>query len=279
MFHQTQKAFRSSMTQVDVLESGRSMTDLIARELEQMVPSQFSYTNNANNLNNPSINFFAFVSPDFAQPLLQELPGNAAPRINVVQTMFLLSKVNQDWIGTGYQVRPDYLNAGLGTLYRFSTNVPKARARGLSQAFLNALPPLGVAPTNLNRVADGVVHFRVIAFDTNGVPIVVSNNRLAFPWSINRTLIGITNSFGSYDSLNNQNNYYFLSNAVPASLELEIGFLEPHLVDKYRAISGGQSNVPALEAAQRLFLSNHVANVHLFRQRIPIRNVDFRAYQ
>src|SRR5207249_3230361 len=110
MFHQVQKAFRSSMTQVDVLESGRSITHMTARDLEQMVASSF---NSTNPLAYQTTNFFAFVSPDFASALHQPLPGNVPERTNVVQTIFFLSKVNQDWIGTGYQVRPDYLNAGV----------------------------------------------------------------------------------------------------------------------------------------------------------------------
>jgi hypothetical protein len=34
-----------------------------------------------------------------------------------------------------------------------------------------------------------------------------------------------------------------------------------------------------LQGAQRSYLSNHVSEVHLFRQRIPIRNVDYTAYK
>jgi hypothetical protein len=76
-----------------------------------------------------------------------------------------------------------------------------------------------------------------------------------------------------YASVPDRYNYYFFSNAVPAYLELEVGFLEPHLLDRLKGI--GNAN----PAAQYAYLSNHVANVHLFRRRIPIRNVDFLAYQ
>jgi hypothetical protein len=67
-------------------------------------------------------------------------------------------------------------------------------------------------------------------------------------------------------------NCYFFSNAVPAYVELEVGFLEPHILDRFKALNGNP-------LAQTQYLSNHVANVHLFRRRIPIRNVDFSAYQ
>ena len=67
-----------------------------------------------------------------------------------------------------------------------------------------------------------------------------------------------------------QVNCYFFSNAVPAYVELELGVIEPNIFERYKSLSG----VPA-----DTYLSNHVANVHLFRQRVPIRNVDFAAYQ
>src|SRR5450631_107530 len=39
MFNQTRRAFTSSLTQVDVLESGRAAADLVGREMEQMAAS------------------------------------------------------------------------------------------------------------------------------------------------------------------------------------------------------------------------------------------------
>jgi hypothetical protein len=69
---------------------------------------------------------------------------------------------------------------------------------------------------------------------------------------------------------------YFLGSAVPASIELEIGLLEPQILARYRAI--GSANA-ALQSAQYQYLYNRAAQVHIFRQRIPIRNVDYTAYQ
>jgi len=280
MFNQTQKAFRSSMTQVDLLESGRAVTAVVAGEMEQMIPTELPYSGAY-----LSTNFFAELSPAFNQPLLQGLPGmptapsTASQRTNVVQTIFFVSKMNQDWIGTGYQVRPDYANAGVGTLYRFSTNFTKPSAIRLSSNFcFAAATPLTATPSAMNRIADGVVHFRVRAFATNGFPISygtmgtngVFRTNAFFP---NSNYYRVTNTIVVANNIGGEANYYFLSNALPASLELEVGFLEPHILDRYRGI--GNANV----AAQRAYLSNHVAQVHIFRQRIPIRNVDFSAYQ
>jgi len=66
-------------------------------------------------------------------------------------------------------------------------------------------------------------------------------------------------------------NYAFWSNALPAYVELELGVLEPNIVDHFKAIGN--------PTAQVNYLSNHVAQVHVFRQRVPIRMVDYSVYQ
>ena len=130
MFAQTQKAFMASITQTDVLEAGRIQTDMMVRELSQIAPSGRAFTTN----------LFAESSPLFSQPLLQGLPGTTYrgipgtqdQRTNLVQKIFFLSLYNQDWYGIGYQVIPDYANAGVGTLYRFATNHINSAATNLS---------------------------------------------------------------------------------------------------------------------------------------------------
>jgi len=67
-----------------------------------------------------------------------------------------------------------------------------------------------------------------------------------------------------------QEGSYFVSNAVPAFVELEIGVLESDVLKRWRGMS---------PVAGANYLSNHVAQVHIFRQRIPIRNADYSAYQ
>jgi hypothetical protein len=66
---------------------------------------------------------------------------------------------------------------------------------------------------------------------------------------------------------------YFLSNAVPGAVELELGILERGIVERCRSIGAENALV------QLQYLSNHVGQVHLFRQRIPVRNVSRSAYQ
>jgi hypothetical protein len=289
MFNQTQKAFRSSMTQVDVLEAGRAVMDMISRDLEMTVASEMPDTNGPG-----CTNFFAELTPMMTQGVLQGLPGSQASRTNVFHDVFVMGKQNLDYVGIGYHVQPDGGSQIVGTLYRFMTNRPKASfggqsASGLSLEFRLATnppagAPAGAAPGKMSRIADGVVHFSVRAFDTNGCPFTYIKTAPAFGMFRTNGYVQVGALGSDYAIMHNSRvtvpnpalpdryNYYFFSNAVPAYLELEVCFLEPHILDRLRGLNGNPT-------AQTQYLSNHVANVHLFRRRIPIRNVDFLAYQ
>jgi len=242
MFGQTQRAFRSSMTQVDVLATGRATMDLLARELEQITPSYGAHTTN-----------FYVTRANFTPPaLIQPLPGTTPTetRTNVLEEFFFLTRENQQWTGTGYLVsRP---NEGVGTLYRFHTNAPATAIGNLSSYFKNS------ALTNLNRIADGVVHLRVRAYDTNGYALLPINSRSNITVRFDNGVPG--NYF-----------YFFTNNAVPAYLDVELGILEERTLERVRSIGN--------QTAKRTFLENHAGQVHLFRQRVPVRNVDPTAYQ
>jgi type II secretory pathway pseudopilin PulG len=257
MFNQTQKAFKAGMTQVDVLEAGRMATDLIARELGEMTPSYHDFT----------VNFYAQI-PNY-RPLLQTLPASGSLRINLQESLYFLSRENQTWKGIGYFVRDGssfYANPGLvGTLYRFETNNQVAQFAWNSP---NLFPGFTVATNppflHISKILDGVVHFRIRTYDTNGM------------W-----MTGGTNYYGPNITVNNSGAavagpgevglYAFTNNAVPAYVEFELGILEPGTLARYRSIPDAtiQSN----------FLASHAGNVHLFRQRIAIRNLDPSAYQ
>ena len=287
MFNQTQRAFRSSMTQVDVLESGRAVTEMLARELEQMVASQGGAVNNGTYL---STNFFAEVHYAFTEPAVQGLPGATGLRSNIVQRFFFITHQNQDWTGTGFQVAPDYTVAGrglgtVGTLYRFATNTSKYGTVYLSGQFEDTMRRAALSGrytnSTLSRIADGVVHLRLRAFDTYGRLITPAfGNYPPQPGTLLSTVwqwdVGDPNYNSFY--INDQIDYYFRSNAVPAYLELELGILEPRTLERLRSLVSNPSDPNQVPNA-RTYLSNHVAQVHIFRQRIAVRNVDYAAYQ
>jgi len=251
MFNQTQRAFKTGMTQTDVLEAGRTTMDLLARELEQISPSEYpDYLSGG--IRYRAANFFVEPSPGFSwiDPLLQELPGNSLPRTNLVQRFYFLSKLNQDWVSTGYEVWPEDGNGWVGSLYRFTaTNSPRGYRLTNDIAFRNSLP------ANMSRVADGIVHLRVRAFANNGR--LITTNYLTGTNAMYQVRLNgpYTNSPNAlvYNSSSDvrQAACYFMSNALPAYLELELGLLEPQTLQKYRSIP-----VPL---AARQYLSNHVA--------------------
>ena len=265
MFNQTQRAFRLGMAQTDVLESGRVASDLLGRELQEIVPTS----------SNTNFNF----SPSFYAELMnlrntsvQPLNGTGPvqARANMLEDIFFVTHENQTWSGIGYFVRSNIAfptGAGfnfVGALYRFETNDSAARFQqnpgGLVDGFAAAVD--GRARLVVSKIVDGVVHFRVRAFDTNGILISPL-------WVPTNGLITVREQFAALPGENTL--YVFKSNAVPASLELELGILEPQVFERMKSLPTPQ--------AQSNFLASQAAHVHLFRQRVSIRNVDPSGYQ
>jgi prepilin-type N-terminal cleavage/methylation domain-containing protein len=276
VFNSTQKAFRSSLTQTDVLESGRLAMGLMVGDLEAMTPSLSSsnviYLNSTSN----NVNFFAavnsFASPP--SPLYQSLIGANNPgtmRTNVVESFFSLSRQNingsPNWVGTGYVVNTNSPDGALYPLYRFymTTNTLGGTPASLYNAFTSN--PLTNSPP-WSHLMDGVVALTAHAYDPNGMGITG-------PYSIYNGLTNATNNNvyfllpGSGSGFG-ETGFYMYSNTVPASVEVELGVLEDAVLRRAEGLSG---------AAQTNYLSEHAGQVHLFRQRVLIRNVDPTAYQ
>lgn len=248
MYDRTQSVFKSGLTQTDVLESGRALVELMGRELEQIAPASVSNVVN-----------FSVDSPPVA-PMTQLLPptiGAGQRRTNVVQELYFVTEENRRWTATGYRVANPL--GGVGSLYRFQS--PPVHAMDLPlmyAAFVNA--PL----THLNRVADGVVHFRVRTFDPLGMVVGLTNGVPTIPPAAGAPML-IQPGPTAEDA-----DVAFWSNAVPARVELEIGVLEPRVAETARQ--------RPTAAAQRQYLLDKAGAVHLFRIRVPVRNVQPAAY-
>ena len=264
VFDQTQRAFKTGMSQVDVLESGRATMDLITREVEQMA----SLTGLGSNV----VNFIAEIPKDnggnpIYNPLEQELPGSGFARTNILQEFFFISRVNQDWIGTGYFV--DGGADGVGQLFRFSTNVSK---RDLNQVLARAgvydLYELyrSIDLTNFTRVADGVIHLKVNAYATNGYLV---DPPYVYEFSTNR-FSGRVDAF--YDGSAAAVGSVFMDGYLPTTIEIELAVVEPDVWTRIEAL-------PAAGTVRREYLETEAGKVHVFRQRVPIRRVDTDAYK
>lgn len=243
MFNQTQKAFTTGLTQVDVLEAGRTVTEIMGRELSQTTPTSAN-----------AINFYSQILPF---TLTQPLPGaTGAQRVNALSEVFFTTRENRTWTGIGYRVGS--ANTGMGTLYRFAlqTNVYSGGPDGLAGLYQNFAT---AEIKDMNRIIDGVVHFTVRAYDTNGVWIHSD---------IGQNIIASTNN----SPLAGEAWFYqFTNNAVPAFVEFELGVLEDRVLARAKSIPAGP--------ARTQYLANQASRVHLFRMRVPVHNVDPAAYQ
>lgn len=258
MFNQTRRAFVSSMTQVDVLESGRMATDMIAREIEQLAATSPAGKTNL-------VNFLVITNANYPATLMaQPLVDPTDLRTNNITQLYFVTRNNQQWNTIGYRLSGADYSSGIGTLYRFSTNnisftntAVLAQNNGLPLLFLQNDPTSGSG--YWSRVIDGVVDFRVSVFDMKG----------------NKMTNGLTSNItpsGSISLTNSSNGEYlweqFYGDALPAYVEIELGVLEDRALAHYRALS----NLPPPTAWA--YLTNHAAQVHIFRQRIPIRDVN-----
>ena len=255
VFNATQTAFRASLTQTDVLEGSRAAMQLITTDLRGMTPSGGA-SNVVGITTYGPVNFFTVANDNNYIPLSQNLPGSSVRRVNLLNKFFVLGRQNNKWIGVGYVV--DNTNSSpLYPLYRFyrETNITTSPVV-LFNEFANAIN--GAQWTNMSHVMDGVVHLVVRAQDTNGVWI--DNN---YTNAQNHLRLG---------SVYGEAQFYMFSNTVPASVELQFGVLED------RPLARAES-LPFQSVAQSNYLAQQAGRVHLFRQLVPIPNVDPTAYQ
>ena len=284
MFDQTRKAFTLGLNTSDYEGSGRVVMDLLTRDLQQMAPMNgtvmFTNTQNPANVYTNAVNFYVDGGPnvplnrDIAWPLVQ----NGDVMITTLQRLFFVTRYNQQWTAIGYKVDPIAVGQGLGvgTLYRYSagsiTNVTPSNPGPLlddffdNLAFAGAGYPANVAP--FNRIIDGVVNFRVRAFTAKGANTFPPGILITGPIYFD----GLTNIFAAQANVSpspvaGEYRYAFYGNADPGYVEVELSVLEPRTLEQFRALT----NTPAL-AAQ--FLTNHAGQVHVFRQRIPVRSLE-----
>jgi prepilin-type N-terminal cleavage/methylation domain-containing protein len=246
MFYETQRAFRTAATQEDVLEAGRATMQLISRELQELSPSGISNV----------VNFAVTNESTIAQPL----PGGGT-WVNFLQDLMILTRRNDEWSGIAYQVSdpelgPSTLGLGVGTLYRFTTNSSAAGMPYVSQE--TWLAARG-NHTDYHRIADGIVHFRLTAYDQNGLLLGPTNgvDTAIIP---NGTCTICDDNFCPCS-------YIFWNTDLPAYVDLELGVLEPKALAQFRAKFNPNNVVPA-----KNFLVTQAGKVHLFKQRIPIRS-------
>jgi hypothetical protein len=259
VFNSTQAAFRTGVTQAGILEGGRATMDLIAQDLKEMAPSD-----GVSNVNTGPVNFFVTVvnSPG---PLVQTLTASSRSRTNVLETFFILSRDNQTWKGAGYVVDTS-ATASINPLYRFTPTDLPARPDPW-QIFTNFLAnsqlPISQNNTNMSHLLDGVVDFRVRAFDINGVWMTNTLNFGGGQITTNKNVLFLPTAFG-------ETGFYMFSNTLPASVEIDMATLEDRTLQRAESLPNN---------LRTSYLQGQAGNVHVFRQSVSIPNVDPSVYQ
>jgi hypothetical protein len=213
-------------------------------------------------------------SANLAWPLVAA--GDAM--ITTQARLFFVTRYNQQWTAIGYKLDPNTVGLGVGTLYRYSaSSVNNSSTNALTNDFFNNSAfsgpnyPYYVAP--FNRIIDGVVNFRVRAYTGKGTnfyfpaPGVLVTNDLIFNGVANI----VASNYPAASPTAGEYYYEFYGNAVPGYVEVELGVLEPRTLERYRALAGNPG-------AALTFLTNHAGQVHTFRQRIPVWNLDPSVY-
>jgi prepilin-type N-terminal cleavage/methylation domain-containing protein len=278
VFGATQRALRSSLTYTDTLESGRAVMDEVTSDLQSMTPSDANSNLFFLNYSNPPVNFYAGVKffsalPSPPSPLFQPLLASStgAQRTNIIEDIFILSRGNingvPSWIGTGYSVTTNLPDGTLYPLYRFymTTNLASGP---LGQASLFGwFSQFQYTNSALwSHLMDGVVHLTAQVYDTNGYWMTNGVNLNVLPnYKVPRFVNFAAAGQGILES-----DVAFYSNAVPASVQIELGTIEDTTLSHAEGLVGlNQSN----------YLANSANTVHVFRQRVWIRNLDPTAYQ
>lgn len=266
VFNQTQKALRGTMSQVDVLENIRAASDLVVRDIEGAVPVRMANTN---------LTSLAVAANPVSVPVdLQGLGASGSPLLRTeIQDLYFVRKQNDFFTAIGYWVgSPNTNQLGrpltVGRLYRFNYETNSA-AFAVSNLFTRFASIDRLATSH--PVMDGVVHFKLVAYDAAGFPLLLGDesgdmNKPTFR-GMPASSLGYPRSWFTDPNRPSSTAYHFRRFTYPrfpAYLELEIGVLEPQAVTRFNAI-------PVLAEARK-YLARNAGKIHFFRHRIPLRN-------
>lgn len=287
MFIQTQRAFKMGLKQSSINDSGRAVVDMIAADLAQLSDPHFVYATNTLPLTNP-FPFALAISPVNAYPppvlfwdYTVTLPqfftntdnGNIITRSNEVEDIFATVQTNATWMGIGYSVSNWFTNAngnsipGVGTLYRYvsTTNGPIYNNNDpVWLGFYSNVFGGNYNGTLFHRVADGVVHLKLYAYDANGNEMYWQPG---YDAQTNNTIY--PNPTGTIFYLQYPYVQFIGSPVVdlPSSIDIEVGVLEPEAFEHARALY----TAGAVNAASN-YLATAAGQVDIYRQHIVIQS-------
>jgi hypothetical protein len=265
MFIQTQKAFKTGIKQTTITDAGRSIVDMIAFDLSQMSDSHFTNVYNPY-IGNPvspyvyptNLTWQWVSSYDLVQSNVNASGVLAPFRTNQLEDIFAIAQTNNTWLGIGYCVSNWFTNSGgspypgIGTLYRYvtTTTAPLTNNNILYPNFQFSLANNFV---NFHRIADGVVHLKITAYDANGNEdtdeLNFPNGPLQYPTVVTLATTPVT----------------YQTNYLPHSIDIELGILEPEAFEHARALFTAGAPIAAEQ-----YLASAAGQVEIFRQHIIV---------
>ncbi len=279
VFNQTQKALRRTEIQNDISEKGRSVLELVTRELEQVVATNFRR----------ETNFYVALTQIPVVYTNRNDPKSL--HTNVLNEVFLQTRSVNQWAGIGFRVVDPMTGGpardGIGSLERFTPDPVRIFPidNYFSRLFVNSLTATNnpAYRTNFHHIAQGVVHFQIKVLDLDGrrlgwdttnintgYPLVRLDSKGAL---MKPALINTASNIVDAPILVRQvfpggspeTSFAFRSNALPAFLEFELGIIDPETFRNYLTMRTDRN--PNAGA----FALNRLGKVQLFRQLIPIR--------
>ena len=254
MFFQVQRAFRAGTAQADIMEGGRATMGLIVRDLQEMTACDYRFVTNC-----------VITPSQGAANTVQDIPTGSL-RTNFFQDIALLSRFNDEWIGTTYRVS-NAVN-GVGVLYRFVTNrfretLPASNVVAIADVSDSVSFMTTLGDSRFSRVLDGVVSLTITALDTNG-QVYFDND----PIPASQIPPQATDSRGYINAnihIIQPDFFGFRSNALPAYIDIELAIMEPSTLAKFR----GREDISQAQALE--YLQRQIGRTHVFRQRVAIR--------
>lgn len=243
VFNYIQQALRANINQVDALESSRAALETLRTDFGMLTSCPQP----------EGTNLHIYHSSEVAPTTIALSSG--AKYTNWFYSVYFLRAIRDRYEAVSYRVSP--IKAGVGVLMRYSTNVTRIADFVYLSRLLETLPSHSFVP-----LLDGVVHFRLAAYDTEEVPLLYSIPEVR---QASENIGGLTiqpfvyaNSvFPSETELSTRDN------VLPGSIEIELGVLERSALEYY-------IHLPTGSYGESRFLPEHAGQIYLFRQRVRI---------
>lgn len=287
LFDQTQKALRTATGQADVNEPVRAALDILTADLQRAAATGIP------DVTNMVVRYFTDQNGADPAPLPPWLELVGPRRQAFHEILYFQREQDHSWRAAGFFVGPEFTEVAgyksetpwpppVGSLYAYTDpDTIRARRQNLSLSVnnefnvrtLQRFNNTSTRTTSASRVLDGVVVFRVLPYDSYGRLLDEFNLVRVMGLGITNgiyqpgilvspaTTVNLTGAGGSYPA----RMVTFLHDQVPASVEIELGVLDPKTLEAYRSVRDAGTETALA------FLERNQSRIQMFRRRIQLR--------